>query len=107
MSEREIAEDVRRAATVAVVNFETLIQSGEFEGLDPDGTDARDALIAEIERVILAERERCAAVAKAMLVYADTTSGADEAIPAAIMDPNHWLAKNPERATSIRQGSPK
>lgn len=54
-----------------------------------------------VARAILSERARCANLAKAMLVFADTTSGADEAIPQAIMDPNHWLAKNPERAAEL------
>jgi hypothetical protein len=54
-----------------------------------------------LARAILSERARCAKLAKAMLVFADTTSGADEAIPQAIMDPNHWLAKNPERAAEL------
>lgn len=56
---------------------------------------------AAISGALLAERIRCANLVKAMLVYADTTSGADEAIPAAIMDPNHWLAKNPQFAGHI------
>jgi len=103
MSEREIAEDVRRAAIVAVVNFETRIQSGEFEGLDPDGTDARDALIAEVQRVILAERERCAKMCEAQ----------KEAFLSPEYASNQPLGSLLERfacdecATSIRQGSPK
>lgn len=38
-----------------------------------------------IARAILAERQRCAEVAKRMLVYADTTSRADAEIYRAIM----------------------
>lgn len=48
------------------------------------GSDA-DALA--IARAILAERRRCAAVAKQMLTFADTTSRADEEIYLAIMEP--------------------
>lgn len=40
-----------------------------------------------IARAILAERKRCAEVAKRMLVYADTTSRSDEEIYRAIMEP--------------------
>lgn len=54
-----------------------------------------------IARAILAERERCANLVRAMLKFADTTSGADEAIPAAILDPDHWLARNPELAAGL------
>jgi len=48
-----------------------------------------------IANAIFTERVRCAEVARRMLVFADTTSGADEAIPQAIMDPEHWAALNP------------
>ena len=48
-----------------------------------------------IAKAIYTERVRCAEVARRMLVFADTTSGADEAIPQAIMDPEHWAALNP------------
>ena len=61
----------------------------------PHAWDSYDTLSLRAARAILAERERCANVAKEMLKFADTTSGADEAIPAAILDPNHWLARNP------------
>jgi hypothetical protein len=53
-----------------------------------------------VARAVLAERHRSANVAKAMLVFADTTSGADEAIYDAILDPEHWLAKNPSLVTT-------
>jgi hypothetical protein len=40
-----------------------------------------------IARAILAERERCAKIARELLVFADTTSEADRVIPAAILSP--------------------
>lgn len=83
----DIPEDVMEAATDVVVS----LGIGGSANPNPDGFTIRDA----IARAILAERERCANVAKALLKFADTTSGADEAIPAAILDPNHWLARNP------------
>ena len=55
-------EDI--AAEKAVFAFEARIQGGEFEGLDPNGSEARDALKSEIRRAILSaveeEREECA-----------------------------------------------
>lgn len=45
----------------------------------------RQAIMAAIARAILAERKRCAEVARRMLVYTDTTSRADEEIYRAIM----------------------
>lgn len=61
-----IPADIQKAAEIAVFNFEARIQSGEFEGLDPDGTDARDALKAEIAKALAAEREACAVRAEAL-----------------------------------------
>jgi hypothetical protein len=60
----DVPEDINRAAHIAVMRFETRIQSGEFDGLDPDGTEARDALISEVQRVLTAERARCAKIAE-------------------------------------------
>lgn len=51
--------DIQKAAEIAVFAFEARIQGGEFDGLDPNGTEARDALKAEIGKAINAERERC------------------------------------------------
>lgn len=56
----DIPADIQKVAEIAVFAFETRIQGGEFEGLDPNGTEARDALKAEIAKAINAERERCA-----------------------------------------------
>jgi hypothetical protein len=55
-----IPTDIQKAAEIAVFAFEARIQGGEFEGLDPNGTEARDALKAEIAKAINAERERTA-----------------------------------------------
>lgn len=55
-----IPADIQKAAEIAVFAFEARIQGGEFEGLDPNGTECRDALKAEIAKAITAERERCA-----------------------------------------------
>lgn len=60
-------------------------QLGRGSGADEDA----------IAKAIFTERVRCAEVARRMLAFADTTSGADEAIPQAIMDPEHWAALNP------------
>lgn len=48
--------DVQRAAEIAVFAFEARIQGGEFEGLDPDGTESRDALKAEVAKAIANDR---------------------------------------------------
>ena len=55
-----IPPDIQKAAEIAVFAFEARIQGGEFEGLDPNGTEARDALKAEIAKALQAERERAA-----------------------------------------------
>lgn len=49
-------------AEKAVFAFETRIQSGEFEGFDPDGWEAREALKKEIAGAIQRERERAAQI---------------------------------------------
>jgi len=48
--------DVQRAAEIAVFAFEARIQSGEFEGLEPDGTEYRDALKVEVAKAIAGDR---------------------------------------------------
>lgn len=78
----EIPEDVMKAADSVWL---------ELSNLNDLAKPRRDAEMTIIARAILAERERCANLVRAMLVYADTTSSADEAIPAAIMDTGRWL----------------
>jgi hypothetical protein len=63
-----IPADIQKAAEIAVFAFEARIQGGEFEGLDPNGTEARDALKAEIAKAINAERERAASRAENWLL---------------------------------------
>lgn len=94
MNEQTLPEDIQKRADEVV---SAIFDAAQDVWL-PTGVDGI------VGRAILAERQRCADLVKAMLVYADTTSGADEAIPAAIMDPNHWLSKNPELASAIRSG---
>lgn len=81
-----IPADIQKAAEIAVFAFEARIQGGEFEGLDPDGTECRDALKAEIAKAIAAERERCAVIAANHfdLRHADKARFASANIAAAI-----------------------
>lgn len=58
MSSETIPEWAMRQAEVCVFAFEGRIQSGEFEGLDPEGSDARDALKSTIAHALLAAEQR-------------------------------------------------
>lgn len=71
-----IPADIQKAAEIAVFAFEARIQGGEFEGLDPDGTEARDALKAEIVKALMAERECAAATADRLAQVARSRGGA-------------------------------
>lgn len=93
----EILEGIPQDVWSAALDIDIDADFG-WDGQTTTGLQAERECRLSIARAILAERERCANVAKEMLKFADTTSGADEAIPAAILDPNHWLARNPALA---------